>query len=81
MNPSLQHPLVCNVTIYKLFMNLCHMQVLQITDKTANNWYITNIFFKKLLLVVPRTALWTEILNVVPGIYRSRYRFLKVLYK
>lgn len=57
MNPSLQHPLVCNVTIYKLFMNLCHMQVLQIT------------------------VLWTEILNVVPGICRSRYRFLKVLYK
>lgn len=37
MKPSLLHPLVCNVTIYKLFMNLFHMQVLQITDKTANN--------------------------------------------
>lgn len=37
MKPSLLHPLVCDVTIYKLFMNLFHMQVLQITDKTANN--------------------------------------------
>lgn len=37
MNTSLQHPLVCNATIYKLLMNLGHMQVLRITDKTANN--------------------------------------------
>lgn len=50
MNPYLQHPLVCNVTIYKLFMNLCHMQVLQITDKTANNWYITNTLKKKVVV-------------------------------